>query len=437
MKYDYLIKNCAILTLDKNLKIIEKGFIALRGSKIELIGETSSLPPESSAEKIIEAENMLAMPGLINAHTHAAMVYFRGLVDDIPLKEWLEKHIWPSEAKFVNPSFIREAVKLAALEMIKSGTTAFCDMYFAEDVAAESLKELGIRAFLGEGILDFPTPITKSPEESMKRIKKFFSDYKGEELITPVVAPHAPYTCSEETLKKAANLAEKLSLPLHIHLAEEEWELEKFKKERGMTPIAYLERLGFLRSNLSAAHVNWIDGNDIEILEKTKTSVVHNPESNMKLATGISPVPEMLKNGVNVALGTDGAASNNNLDMFGEMSTATRLHKIAKRDPQAITALDVVKMATLDGAKAFGVEKKIGSLEKGKKADIILVNLKKPHLTPIYNFYSHLVYSAISSDVDTVIINGRLVMRNRKILTADEEEILEKARYFAEKILNS
>jgi 5-methylthioadenosine/S-adenosylhomocysteine deaminase len=434
MKYDYLIKNCAILTLDKNLRIIEKGFIALKGSKIELIGEISSLPPESSAEKIIEAETMLAMPGLINAHTHAAMVYFRGLADDIPLKEWLEKHIWPAEAKFVSPSFIREAVKLAALEMIKSGTTAFCDMYFAEDVAAESLKELGIRAFLGEGILDFPTPITKSPEESMERIEKFASDYKGDELITPVVAPHAPYTCSEETLKKAANLAEKLSLPLHIHLAEEEWELEKFKKEKGMSSVAYLESIGFLCSNLSAAHVNWIDENDIELLEKTKTSVVHNPESNMKLATGISPVPEMLKNGVNVALGTDGAASNNNLDMFGEMATAARLHKIAKRDPQAITALDVIKMATLGGAQALSAEKEIGSLERGKKADIILINLKKPHLTPIYNFYSHLVYSAISPDVDTAIINGRVVMKNRKILTVDEEEILEKARYFAQKI---
>jgi 5-methylthioadenosine/S-adenosylhomocysteine deaminase len=434
MKYDYLIKDCAILTLDKNLRIIEKGFIALKGSKIELIGEISSLPPKSSAEKIIEAENTLAMPGLINAHTHAAMVYFRGLADDIPLKEWLEKHIWPAEAKFVSPNFIREAVKLAALEMIKSGTTAFCDMYFAEDVAAESLKELGIRAFLGEGILDFPTPITKSPQESMERIEKFAFDYKGDELITPVVAPHAPYTCSEETLKKAASLAEKLSLPLHIHLAEEEWEVEKFKKERGMTPIAYLESIGFLGSNLSAAHVNWIDGNDIETLEKTKTSVVHNPESNMKLATGISPVPEMLKNGVNVALGTDGAASNNNLDMFGEMATAARLHKIAQKDPQAITALDVIKMATLGGAQALGAEEEIGSLEKGKRADIILINLRKAHLTPIYNFYSHLVYSAISSDVDTVIINGRVVMRNRKVLTADEEEILEKARYFAEKI---
>jgi 5-methylthioadenosine/S-adenosylhomocysteine deaminase len=434
MKYDYLIKDCAILTLDKNLRIIEKGFIALKGSKIELIGEISSLPPKSSAEKIIEAENTLAMPGLINAHTHAAMVYFRGLADDIPLKEWLEKHIWPAEAKFVSPNFIREAVKLAALEMIKSGTTAFCDMYFAEDVAAESLKELGIRAFLGEGILDFPTPITKSPQESMERIEKFAFDYKGDELITPVVAPHAPYTCSEETLKKAASLAEKLSLPLHIHLAEEEWEVEKFKKEKGMTPIAYLESIGFLGSNLSAAHVNWIDGNDIETLEKTKTSVVHNPESNMKLATGISPVPEMLKNGVNVALGTDGAASNNNLDMFGEMATAARLHKIAQKDPQAITALDVIKMATLGGAQALGAEEEIGSLEKGKRADIILINLRKAHLTPIYNFYSHLVYSAISSDVDTVIINGRVVMRNRKVLTADEEEILEKARYFAEKI---
>jgi 5-methylthioadenosine/S-adenosylhomocysteine deaminase len=318
--------------------------------------------------------------------------------------------------------------------MIKSGTTAFCDMYFAEDVAAESLREIGIRAFLGEGILDFPTPITKSPEESMKRIEKFARDYKGDELITPVVAPHAPYTCSEETLKKAANLAEKLSLPLHIHLAEEEWELKKFKKEREMSPVAYLESIGFLRSNLSAAHVNWVDEKDIEILSKTKTAVVHNPESNMKLATGISLVPEMLQEGVKVALGTDGAASNNNLDMFGEMATAARLHKIAKRDPQTITALDVIKMATLGGAKALGAEKEIGSLEEGRKADIILIDLQKPHLTPIYNYYSHLAYSAISSDVDTVIINGQIVMRNRKILTVDEEEILEKARRFAEKI---
>lgn len=433
-KVELIIKKCAVLTMNENEDFFSDGAIAIKDSKIIGAGSSSEIEKRFQAETVIEAHGKLALPGLINTHTHAAMVYFRGLADDLPLKEWLENHIWPAEAKYVNPDFVRKAIRLACLEMLKGGITSFCDMYFAEDAAAEEIEKIGQRAFLGEGLLDFPTPISKTPEEGLDRAEKFIINYQASQLIHPIVVPHAIYTCSPDLLKKAKDLSEKYQVPLHIHLAEEAWEVEKTKSEHGLTPVEYLNQLGFLGEKVSLAHANWLEEKDIDILAKTGTGVSHNPESNMKLATGVCPVPQLLAKGVKVGLGTDGASSNNNLDMFGEMSTAARLHKIWSKDPARLKAKEVVKMATIWGAKVLGAENVLGSIEPGKLADIILIDMNKPHLVPIYDIYSHLVYAAKSSDVDTVIVNGKVVVENGKCLTLNEEEVLNEAIDFGEKV---
>ncbi len=433
-KVDLLIKNCAVLTMNRREDFFANGAVAIKNGKIVAVGSENEIVVSYQGEKNIDGNGKLALPGLINTHTHAAMVYFRGLADDLPLKEWLENYIWPAEAKYVNPDFIRKAIRLACLEMLKGGITSFCDMYFAEDEAAEEIEKIRQRAFLGEGLLDFPTPISKTPEEGLKRVENFIFSFKQSKLIFPVIAPHAVYTCSKELLKKAKDLAEKHQVLLHIHLAEEAWEVEKIKKEFDATPVEYLNSLGFLGEKVSLAHANWLEEKDIEILAKTKTGVSHNPESNMKLATGVCPVPKLISKGVSVGLGTDGASSNNNLDLFGEMSTTARLHKIWNKDPACLKAKEVVKMATIWGAEALGVADYLGSLETGKLADLVLLNIKKPHLVPVFDFYSHLVYAAKSSDVDTVIVNGEIVVENGQCLTLSEEEVLAEALEFGEKV---
>ncbi len=430
---DIIISGCLVVTMDKEFKVYEDGFIAIEENHLVAIGE-SDLSSQFKANTIIDGKDKLAMPGLINTHTHAPMVYFRGYADDLPLKEWLEAHIWPLERKFVNPDFVKEAVKLAALEMLKSGTTTFLDMYFAENEMAYVLKDIGIRSFLGEGILGFPTPVSPTPEAGLKRTEELIKNWKDDELISPVVSPHAPYTCSEELLRLANGLARDYDVPLHIHLAEEKWEVEKIQAEKGMSPVEYLNNLGLLREKTSAAHVNWVSKKDIEILAQTKTGVAHNPESNMKLATGICPVPDMLKAGIKVGLGTDSATSNNNLDMFGEMDMAAKLHKITRKNPTVLKAKEVVRMATVGGAEVLGVANKIGSLEPNKKADLILLNLNQPHLVPLYDVYSQIVYAASGSDVNTIIVNGKILIKERKALTIDEEEVINKAKEFSKKL---
>ncbi len=433
-RVDIIISGCRVAVMDDKFTLIEDGAIAVEGSRIAQVGGSGEIAEAFTAGKTVDAKGRLAMPGLVNTHTHAPMVYFRGLADDLPLREWLEEHIWPAEAKFVNPGFVREAVKLAAVEMIKSGTTVFCDMYFAEGSAARSVNEVGIRAVLGEGLLDFPTPISKNPKEGLRNSENFIKEWLEDDLVTPAVAPHAPYTCSPELLKSAKELADRYGVLLHIHLAEENWEVEKIKQEEGKSPVEYLDSLGFLGDRTSAAHVNWVSDTDIEILARTGTGVCHNPQSNMKLATGFCPVSDMLKAGVKVGLGTDGASSNNDLDMFGEMVTASMLQKAFKKDPSVLKAKEVVRMATCGGAEVLGLGGEIGSLEAGKRADIILINLDRPHLVPLYDVYSHLVYAVNGGDVETVLVNGRIVMEDRKMLTVDEDEIIERAKAFAKKL---
>jgi 5-methylthioadenosine/S-adenosylhomocysteine deaminase len=375
------------------------------------------------------------MPGLINTHTHAAMTLLRGIADDMPLDVWWQKFIFPIEKKYGNQEYVRIGVALAAIEMIKSGTTSFSDMYFFEDDAAKVCKKIGIRSFLGEGILDFPTPDSPTPDDSIKYIEKLYEKWGKDPIIHLEVAPHAPYTCSPPVLEKAKKLAEKLDIPLHIHVSETATEVAEIRQKYGASPVEHLDKIGFLSERVKAVHCVHLSREDIKILRKHNVKVAHCQESNMKLASGNAPIVELLDEGVVVGLGTDGAASNNNLDMFDEMDAVAKVHKAVRNDPTVMSAKDVLRMATSDGAKVLQ-KPDIGSLVKGKIADLILIDLRKPHLVPLYNIYSHLVYSAGGSEVDTVIINGKLIMEDRRILTIDEEEIMDKANHFAKGIKN-
>jgi 5-methylthioadenosine/S-adenosylhomocysteine deaminase len=431
MKADIIVKNGMILTMDRKLTLHEKADLAISDSKIVDISSNTKY----KAKKTIDAQNKLVMPGLINTHTHAAMTMLRGIADDLPLEVWWQKYIFPIEKKFGNQEYVRIGVALAAIEMIKSGTTSFSDMYFYEDDAAEVCKKIGIRAFLGEGILDFPTPDCKTPDDSIKYIEKLYEKWGKDEIVHLEVAPHTPYTCNPENLKKAQALAEKLDLPLHIHVSETASEVAESRKNRGCSPVEHLEKIGFLSDRVKAVHCVHLSHDDILILKKRGVKVSHCQESNMKLASGNAPIVELMDEGVVVGLGTDGAASNNNLDMFDEMDAVAKVHKVVRSDPTVMNAKDVLRMATVDGAKVM-MKPDIGSLEVGKVADLILLDLERPHLTPLYNIYSHLVYSAGGSEVDTVIINGKLVMENRNILTINEDEVMDQANHFAKGIKN-
>jgi 5-methylthioadenosine/S-adenosylhomocysteine deaminase len=373
------------------------------------------------------------MPGLINTHTHAAMCLMRGIADDMPLDVWWQKIIFPLEHKFVSPEFIRIGVSLAAIEMIKSGTTTFADMYFFEDEAAAACKKIGIRAFLGEGLLDIPTPTCATPAESIRYIENLYKKWKEDPIIHLMVAPHAPYTCSPVVLEEAKALADRLNIPLHTHLAETATETAEIQLKYGTTPTRHLEKIGYLSPRLIAVHCVHLTNDDMKLLKSKDVKVSHCQESNMKLASGNAPIIELQSQGVTVGLGTDGAASNNNLDMFDEMDAVAKFHKAFRSDPTVMDAKTVLRMATADGAKVMQ-KPDIGSLEIGKTADIIILDLDRPHLTPLYNIYSHLVYSAGGSEVSTVMINGKVVMEERNILTIDEKEILSQANQLGKKM---
>jgi 5-methylthioadenosine/S-adenosylhomocysteine deaminase len=434
MHADYIITADYILPMDASMSVIEKGAIAVQGTDILDVGTAENIFARYSSEKIISKKNNVLFPGLINTHTHAAMVYFRGMADDLPLQEWLKNHIWPAENKWLSPEFISDSIELACLEMLKGGVTVYNDMYFFEDAAARSTKKMGMRAVLGCGILDFPTRSGNSADEYLAHAESFINDWKGDELISPCIAPHALYTCGPETLKKAKAMAEKYTVPLHIHLSETQWEVEEVKSRHHKKPVHHLESLGFLDETVLAAHCIWIDDDEIELLAKRKVGVSHCMESNLKLASGFSPVVTMLMTGIKVTFGTDGAASNNDLNIMSEMSTTAKVHKALSENPTVLDAKTVLLMATRWGAEALGLGDRIGSLEKGKRADFVSLDLKKPHLTPIYNVCSHIVYAAMASDISDVMVNGRFVIENGMLVTADEQEILAKAQQWSEKI---
>jgi len=431
---DYIISADYILPMDEELTVIKNGAVAIKGTEILDVGTSQEIFKKYTARTIISGEGKVVFPGLINTHTHAAMVYFRGIADDLPLKEWLENHIWPAENRWLSPEFISDAVELACLEMLKGGITTYNDMYFYEDAAGEATKRIGMRAVLGVGILDFPTKSASTTDEYFANAESFIKGWKGDRLITPCIAPHAPYTCGPETLKRAKALSEKFGIPVHIHLSEIEWEVGDTIVKFNKRPVEYLESIGFLDETVLAAHCTWVEENEIELLAKRKVGVSHCMESNLKLASGFAPVVTMLMAGVKVTFGTDGAASNNDLNVLSEMSTTAKVHKALSNNPTALDAKTALLMATRWGAEVLGLGKVTGSLEKGKSADIVMADLKKPHLTPMYNIYSNIVYSMRPSDMEMVMVDGKIVVNEGKLMTADELGILYKAEKWGEKI---
>ena len=434
-KADLIVTGGAVVTMNAERRIIEDGAVAVKGDAIVAVGPRAAVEAKYSGAQTIDAKGKLVLPGLINGHTHVPMALLRGLKDDVTLEEWLTKAIFPAEAKNVNEEFVRWGTRLAAAEQIRGGVTTFVDMYYFEDAIAEETKVAGMRGVLGETFLDFPAPDNKSNAAMLDYTEKFLKRWQGDPLIHAAVAPHSMYLCSPKTLQDSAALARKYNAPILIHVAETKKELGDSREKNGTTPVQYLDRLGILGPDVVAAHCIWADEADRKILAQRQVGCVHNPSSNMMLASGVAPVIEERAAGIAVGLGTDGpAGSNNDLDLMEEMDLAAKLQKVTKMDPRALGAKAVVEMATIEGARALHMEKEIGSLETGKKADIIVIGLDAPNAVPMYDVYSQLAYALKGSDVETVIIGGRAVMRDRKLLTLDEPAILAKAREYKTKI---
>ena len=423
-----------VVTMDPSGRVLTPGAVALDGRDVVAIDTPEAIAARFSGRDSIDTTGQVVMPGLINTHTHAPMVLFRGLADDLALMDWLQKYIFPAEAKTVTPEFVRAGTRLAALEMIQSGTTAYADMYYFEEEIAAVTKQAGLRGVLGQTIIKFPVADAKTPAEGLARTERFIKQFAGDDLIVPAVAPHSMYTLDTATLKASRALADREHVPVLIHLSETADEVKTSRTTHKATPPAYLETIGFWGPRTIAAHGVWLTPADMAILSRRHVAVSHNPESNMKLASGAAKVTAMRTAGVVVGLGTDGAASNNDLDMFEAMRQAAFLAKLQTHDPRAVPARLALQMATIDGARALGMERTIGSLEVGKRADLISVSMTAARQTPMYDPLSHLVYVTRGDDVRTTIVNGRILMRDRKVLTLDEPQVLSDARALAEKV---
>jgi 5-methylthioadenosine/S-adenosylhomocysteine deaminase len=434
---DLLVLGGTIVTMDQQRRIIDDGGIAVSRGRIVAVGPRVEIERAYTSRLRVNATGKVITPGLINGHTHVPMVLFRGLADDLDLQEWLTKYIFPAEAKNVTEEFVRVGARLGLAEMIRGGTTTFCDMYYFEDAIADETAKAGVRGVLGETIIDFPVADNKTNAEGMAYVEKFVNHWKGHELIIPAIAPHAPYTVSEEHLKAARAFSDRTGVPIVTHISETKREVDDSVKAKGASPVAYLDRIGFLNERVIAAHMVWPQGSDLAILKRRGVGVVHNPQSNMKLAAGVAPVPKMLAENLLVGLGTDGAASNNDLNMWEEMDTVAKLHKVFTGDPKVISAQQAFELATIRGAQALHLEKEIGSLETGKRADLLVVDRDTLNQIPLYNVYSDLVYATKAADVETVIINGRVVMRNRRLLTLNERAVKNDARAYRDKIIKS
>lgn len=429
---DILVSNGTVLTMDSKDTQLRNGVVAIEKDEIIAVGHMDEFSTWK-ASRVIDARGGIIMPGLVNAHTHASMTCFRGLADDLPLMTWLNEHIFPAESK-LDYNKVYYGALLACAEMILSGTTCFCDMYLFEDAVAGAAKEAKIRAVVGEVLYDFPSPNYGPIEKGFAYTENLIKKWKDDPLITIAVEPHTPYLCAPDLLKRASSLSEDYNLPIVIHVSETEIEVSNSQDQHGLTPIGFLADLQILSPNLLACHCVVLTDEDIALLKRYDVKVAHMPESNMKLASGISPVPKLLKEGVCVGLGTDGSASNNNLDLFLEMDTAAKLHKVNTFDPTVMDANTVLKMCTIEGARALGLGDLTGSLEPGKKADLIIIDTHKPHLTPMYNPVSHLVYAVRGSDVTTSIINGEVVMEDRKLMTIDIEKVMKDVNTITEEI---
>ena len=429
-----VIANGTVVTMDAAGRVIEAGAVAIDGRDIVAVDTTVAVDARYSARTRIDASDRVVMPGLINTHTHAPMVLYRGLADDLALMDWLQKYIFPAEAKTVSPEFVRAGTRLAALEMIQSGTTTYADMYYFEEEIARATKEAGVRGVLGQTIIRFPVADAKTPQDGLARAETYIQQWSGDDLIVPAIAPHAMYTLDTATLKAARAIADRHRAPVLIHLAETKDEIATSRTQHHASPVAYLESIGFWGPRTLAAHGVWVTPADIAVLAKRHVGLSHNPESNMKLASGTAPVTAMRRAGIPVGLGTDGAASNNDLDMFEAMRQAAFLHKLQTGDPRAIPASAALAMATIEGARALGMDRAIGSLEPGKRADLIVVDMSSARQTPLYDPLSHLVYVTRGDDVRTTIVNGRILMQDRRVLTLDEGSVIAEANAWAKKV---
>jgi 5-methylthioadenosine/S-adenosylhomocysteine deaminase len=424
-QYDIIIKNGTILTMDNENSVFESGELCVKGDIIAQVGAPDNESFE--ARKLIDAKGGLILPGLVNGHTHAAMSLFRGLADDLPLMDWLNNYIFPAEGR-MDADFVYTGTLLACAEMIMSGTTTFCDMYLFEDQVAQAAFLSGMRCIAGEVLYDFTSPNYGEIEKGFEYTESLILKWRGNPLVSIAVEPHSLFTCSPDLLTRANELALHHNVPLIIHVAETLYEIAEVKKSYGKTPIEHLDSLGLLGPHLIADHAVHLNEEEIRLIAEKGVRIIHNPESNMKLASGIAPIPDLQSCGVTVGIGTDGCASNNNLDLFTEMDMAAKLHKVKAMDPTVMDAVTVLRMATIEGAKALGLAGITGSLEEGKRADVIIIDTNKPHLTPMYNPVSHLVYAARGNDVSHSIINGRLVMEDRKLLTIDIKDVMEQAK---------
>ncbi|GAB1469508.1 amidohydrolase family protein [Chloroflexota bacterium] len=436
---DTLFINAIVLTMDEKLNQYEPGAVAVKGDSIIAVGSEEELEKEYFATEVVDCGGKILMPGLVNAHTHVPMTLIRGLADDLRLDVWLMGYMLPVERQFVSPEFVRLGTLIACAEQIRSGVTTFNDMYFFEDDIAQATADAGMRAVCGESVMKYPAPDAPSYDDSLAYAREFIKKWKGHPLIVPAIAPHAPYSTNPEIIRACVDLAKEFDVPLHIHISETAFEVENMRNEQGMPVIPYVKKLGLFEAKVIAAHCVHIDNGEIRTLQHANAGVAHNPSSNLKLASGFAPIPKMLADGLNVGIGTDGPASNNDLDMFEEVRLASFIAKAASNDPTVVPAATALTMATRLGAQAIHLGDITGSLEVGKRADMILVDINPLHNTPRFkrdpmNAYSQLVYASKSTDVSDVMVNGKWLMREHKLLTLNEEELILQARELATKI---
>jgi len=433
---DLIITGGTILTMAEP-EVIESGAVAVENGNIVFVGAASEAVKLFTAASVIDAADCVVIPGLVNGHTHAAMSLLRGIADDLPLEEWLQNYIFPAEAKNLDEDFVYWGTTLACAEMLLGGVTTFCDMYLFEDSAARAARDMGMRGVMGEVLYDFDSPNYGPIEKGFEYTETFIQTWKGDPLITPSVQPHALDTCAPELLVRAKEMADDYSVPLIIHVAETQSNRDYVTEKHGASSFVYLEKLGVLGENFVADHAVWVDDEEMEIMAERGVSVITNPESNMKLASGWAPIHRYLERGITVGIGTDGAASNNNLDMMGEMDSLAKLHKVYDTDPTHLSAKTVLSLATIEGARALGLGGQTGSLAVGKKADIAILDFNKPHLVPMYDPFSHIVYSALASDVRDVVVGGVPRVRGRRLVDTDLERILSNARQLAGRVRSS
>lgn len=432
--WEKIVLGGTILTMEPGSSPLPNGAVAVAGGRIAAVGPAEKLLEMAPTGDVVTATNCVILPGLVNTHSHLAMTLLRGLADDLPLQDWLENHIWPAEREHMNREAVRIGTQLAAAEQLLAGITTTTDMYFFGDEVASVLADAGMRGVVAESLIDFPTPRCATPEEMMMKQRELIEQFQDHPLITPSVAAHAPYTVSATNLVAEAELAEEYGVPLQIHLSETRWEVEKLLKEKGVSPVTYLADLGVLSERTVAAHCVHLSPEDIDLLAEFEVGVSHNIVSNLKLASGIAPVPSMIERGVKLGLGTDGAASNNTLDLLRDMQLTALVHKGINGDPTALPARRVLEMATVDGARVLGIDHSVGTIAEGMEADLICIDTNRAHATPLFDPYSHLVFAARAADVRHVMIGGRVVVRNGRLQTLDLEAVQADTNALADRI---